>query len=193
MNFLKTMMLAVVFTSSMPVWSSDFIDGVPYPEPIRVTPAENMRAQFKLYISSKKTALERLEKYGFIKLTTKDNMLCGLGDESFYCEVIGYGYYEFLMQDDVFTRIWYRFNSSKIGAGSQSLTLPQTEQDELINILNMITDNPQESTRTLNRLIQDYQKRAAEPNFDESAFVNYNGVIIELRGDDQKFHTLFIN
>lgn len=200
MKLLKSMILAIVCANPVLAWSSYYIDmtsdtdGYVIYEPniSKITQAEEIRARFNLYISSKKIALERLEKYGFMAMKDSKKHFCYLEEQVFGCSFTPNDYY-FTMKGDVFTKVYYSFEASNRRMRSRGLTLTQTEQDELINILNMVTDNPQESTKIFNDLIQDYQQRASNPRFDGSAFVNYQGVVIELRGHDQAFYYLFIN
>ncbi|AWY20688.1 hypothetical protein [Moraxella bovis] len=162
-----------------------------------VSEAEKVRNTHRLFIGSKKVALERLEKYGFIDIKNSGKYECYMDDDVFGCRVI-HRYY-FTMKDNVFTKVHYDFNPRFSSIQSTSTTLSKDEKDELINVLNMATDNPQMSEIIIDKLVQDYHAQVAKKETIEkgwhvySVYFNYYGVIIELTGSDEEFIYLYVN
>ncbi|OOR92551.1 hypothetical protein [Moraxella bovis] len=122
---------------------------------------------------------------------------CFMDDEVFRCRVIHP--YAFVMKDDVFAKIDYNFNPRFSSIQSISTTLSKDEKDELINVLNMATDDPQMSEIIIDKLVQDYHAKVAKKEIIEkgwhvySVYFNYYGVIIELTGSDEEFIYLYVN
>ena len=121
---------------------------------------------------------------------------CFMDDEVFSCIVIHP--YGFVMKGDIFTKIDYSFSTRFSPTQSISTTLSKDEKDELINVLNMVTDDPQMSEIIIDRLVQDYHAKVAnketiEGRYGYSTYLNYRGIIIELMGSEYSFFHLYVN
>lgn len=164
---------------------------------IPMSEAQKIRESYRLFISSKKVALERLEKYGFMDIKNSGKHECFMDDEVFSCIVIHP--YGFVMKDDVFTKIDYSFNTRFSSTQSISTTLSKEQKAEIVNVLNMVTDDPQMSEEIINELVREYHLKVANKESIEkgwsgySAYLNYRGILIELVGSEDSLFYLYVN
>lgn len=122
-----------------------------------VSEAEKIRYNHNLFISSKKVDLDRLEKYSFIDIKNSGKYRCHMDDEVFGCSIIHH--YYFTMKDDVFTKVYYNFDPRLSSTQSIFTTLSKDQKTEIINILNMATDDPKMSETIIDKLVQDYHSK----------------------------------
>ena len=94
MKNLTCCVLSAILLSSMPAFALTIVPPV--------SEAQKIRESYRLFISSKKVALERLEKYGFMDIKNSGKYECFMDDEVFSCIVIHP--YGFVMKGDVFTK-----------------------------------------------------------------------------------------
>lgn len=181
--------LSAILLSSMPAFALTISPPV--------SEVEKVRNTHRLFISSKKVALERLEKYGFMDIKNSGKHECFMDDEVFSCIVIHP--YGFVMKDDVFTKIDYSFNTRFSSTQSISTTLSKEQKAEIVNVLNMVTDDPQMSEEIINELVREYHLKVANKESIEkgwsgySAYLNYRGILIELVGSEDSLFYLYVN